>query len=144
MRREVWQRGVVVFAVIDHDLAHGAEAEMLVCAFCGIRHDDESDMVGCQGFRGLAGEKYQRGAFDLILAYSHPSPDIDVAARDFRGAEKRMATIAAGTGNLDGVAAAVGLGGVKRDGTALVAVRSVCRPRGLIPSTLKIVGDLSK
>ena len=53
LRREIGQSCIVILAIVHHDLRHTAESQVLVCALRGIRHDDESDVLGCQGLGGL-------------------------------------------------------------------------------------------
>ena len=44
LRRQVWQGGVVCFAVVHEDLGLTADTEMLSCALSGVGHGDEGDV----------------------------------------------------------------------------------------------------
>lgn len=72
-----------------------------------------------------------------------PDSDVDIASGDLSRAEEYMSTISTWTGDLHGVGTAVCLCGDEGHSTALVAVGREDRPCCLIPSALKIVGDLS-
>jgi hypothetical protein len=53
---EVRERGIVGLAVVHQDRVLPADAEVLVGALGGVRHDDEGDVVGGEGGGGFPGE----------------------------------------------------------------------------------------
>jgi hypothetical protein len=119
---------------------------VLVRTLGRVGHDDESDVIGGQGFGGLSWGKSVSeccsGAFCCYGEYSQPSANVDIAAGDFCRSEEGVAAVASGTDDFHGVAAAVCFGGVERDGATLLAVWSVSRPCRLVPAAFEIVGYL--
>ena len=148
VRREARERCIVGLAVVHQDLALAADAQVLVGGLRSVVHRDECDVGIGQGFGGLP----VRRALSVFASaeiqnrdrHLHPGADVEVTRRNLLGAEEDVAAVATGAGDLERVLAAVGGRAVKRDSPALVAVRSINRPCGLIPSFLEIRGDLSE
>jgi hypothetical protein len=144
LRRQVRQRGVVRLAVVHEDAALAADAQVLLGALRGVGHSHEGHVGGVKGSRGFSGVKFSACALLMIRKHLQPCPDIDVALGNLRRAEEDVSAEAARSVDPHGVLTRMRRSSVERDFAALVAVRGVRRPRGLVPTTLETLGDLAE
>ena len=108
-------------------------------------------MGGGKGLRRFAARKktlafafLNWAAHAVLLRYLQPNPNVDIATGDLGRAKEDMSTETTSTVDPDGILAAVRLGGIEGDFTALVAVGSVGGPCCSVQSALEALSYLSK
>jgi hypothetical protein len=75
----------------------------------------------------------------------HPGPDVDIAGRNGISAKELVSTkTIAATSDLDGVLSTVSSSLVENNTATLITVRRVLRPSDLVPTALKVLGDLAE